>query len=148
METAMELAARTTEIPLLTIDQLDALRSASEGPGQVARSWMTLTRLVRDRLRSPGAGAWRHGTSRAYSDTLHFMSLSLESSGVLRIEFGICRARAQVMVGSLSARWDEIGLTGPYRISIRGREESLNTFCAVLAPYLALPPEVPAHRAR
>lgn len=147
METAMELAARA-EIPLLTIDQLDAIRVASEGPGQVARSWMTLTRLVRDRLRSPKAGAWRNGASRAYADGMHYMSLSLGGSGVLRIEFGVRRSSAEVVVGSLTARWDEIGLTGPYLISIRDRDENLNTFCAALEPYLELPPAVPMHTAR
>ncbi len=124
-------------IPLLTGDELDAIRAVADGPGRLARSWTLLTRLVRKRLAPEATPA---PIQRVYRDRTHFLGLQLGRDQALHIEFGPLRpSGAPVPVGRLSARWDGLGLTGPYRILLREREETINTFCAVLEPYLHLP---------
>lgn len=52
-------------------------------------------------------------------------------------------------LGRLDARWDEIGLTGPYRVVLREKVDTINTFVAVLEDYLGLPPaDAMPHKAR
>ena len=124
-------------IPLLTVEDLDTLGRTVNVPGRLVRSWSQLTRVVRERLH-PGRG----GTPRArtYRNSGHYLAFEVTTRGELAIEFGgMAHSGQRVALGRLDARWDELGLTGPYRIVLRDREHTLNTFCAVLERYLSLP---------
>ena len=137
---AKDMAQHTTDIPLLTHALLEGIRKDAAAPGQVARSWVTLTRVVRQRLLTERT-ARRNGALRSYRSATHYLSLELARDHCVVIEFGACRAGGRrSAIGRLDARWDEIGLTGPYRIVVRDRADTLTTFNAVLQDYLLLPP--------
>lgn len=126
-------------IPVLTEDQLDGIDREVNVPGRLVRSWSQLTRLVRGRLAParPGGDAAR---KRLYRNESHYLELSINAAGALAIEFGrLTLGDERLQLGRLGARWDELGLTGPYAVSLREREHTLNTFCAVLEHYLTLP---------
>ena len=128
-----------TIIPVLTQEDLQAIEATVEIPGQLAKSWMALTRLVRERL--PGLASGKAAAlDSLYRNETHYLALAIGSDGELKLDFGTLDANLrQFPVGRLSARWDELGVTGPYRVLVRDREYSLNVFCAVLERYLDLP---------
>ncbi|MCA0395063.1 MAG: hypothetical protein LCH70_13265 [Proteobacteria bacterium] len=129
-----------THITEPTASELSAIDRDANGPGRLARSWTQMTRLVRERLLDPAAPRQVRARARIYRDGHHFLGLAISAHGDLSIEFGaLDRAGQRVTTGRLHARWDALGLTGPYRIAVRGREHTLNTFCVVLERYLALP---------
>ncbi|MCR6664151.1 MAG: hypothetical protein NVV60_13625 [Luteimonas sp.] len=137
------------DIPLLTHELLDGFRKAAAAPGRVAWSWMTVTRLVQQRLRSAQRGRGLVGRSFHGSAT-HYLSVEMISGRGVAIEFGVRNSTGGVSaLGRLDARWDEIGLTGPYRVVLREKVDTINTFVAVLEDYLGLPPaDAMPHKAR
>lgn len=129
----------TSTIPTLTPEELERIGRAANTPGRLAKSWAQLTRLLRDRLQ-PGMSPKPRARRRLYRDQSHYLVFQSAASGELQIEFGrMGPSGEQVRIGCLKARWDELGLTGPYDITFRGREHTLNTFCVVLEHYLGLP---------
>lgn len=126
-----------TIIPILTTAELDGIHERANAPGRLAKSWTQLTRVVRERLHPGGGGTPR---ARTYRNTGHYLVFEVTARGELAIEFGgMAHSGQRVALGRLDARWDELGLTGPYRIVLRDREHTLNTFCVVLERYLPLP---------
>lgn len=128
-----------TIIPILTTAELNGIHEQANAPGRLAKSWTQLTRVVRERL-TPGSGGAPRGRTRTYRNTDHYLVFEVTARGGLSIEFGgMAHSGQRVVLGRLDARWDELGLTGPYRIVLRDREHTLNTFCVVLERYLPLP---------
>lgn len=126
-------------IPLLTAEDLDDIDRGANVPGRLAKSWALLTRLIRERL-ARATGGKSMVRERTYRDDAHYLAFAVDAYGNLAIEFGgLSRAGKRLMVGRLGAHWDELGLTGPYRVQLRGRTHTLNTFCVVLERYLHLP---------
>ncbi|MCW5580033.1 MAG: hypothetical protein KIS72_01640 [Luteimonas sp.] len=126
-----------TIIPILTTAELDGIHERANAPGRLAKSWIQLTRVVRERLAPGGAARAR---TRTFRNGGHYLVLEVTAGGALSIEFGgMAASGRRVVLGRLDARWDELGLTGPYRILVREREHTLNTFCVVLERYLSLP---------
>lgn len=126
-------------IPPLTAENLAGIERVAAGSGRLARSWAQMTQAVRDRL-SLGAGKRPRAQARLYANQTHYVVFDVASTAELAIEFGIFGMGGERQrLGRLQARWDELGLTGPYRIAIRGREHALGTFVAVLQHYLTLP---------
>lgn len=131
-------------IPLLTLEDLAALRERSEAPGQLARTWTALTREVA--LRLGNSRPWVRTRRRTYADERHYLHFEMDREGAVAIAFGsFKRDGGCIPVGQLAARWDAVGLTGPYRVLLRGRAYPLATFHAALEPYLSLP--AASHRA-
>ena len=129
-----------TTIPVLTEQELDNIGRVANAPGRLVKCWSQLTRVVRDRLMT--AHQIRRGAprSRVYRDANHYLELSVTPQGALLIEFGqFAHGDVRQRRGRLAARWDELGLTGPYDVTLRDSEHTLNTFCAVLEHYLTLP---------
>lgn len=129
----------TTPIPALTAEELAAIERAASGPGRLAKSWTQLTLLIRERL-GTGAAKKPRARLRQYGNGTSYAVFRLGAAADVAIEFGFINAQHERQrLGALQARWDELGLTGPYRIVIRGREHKLGTFGAVLEQYLTLP---------
>lgn len=129
----------THPIPPLTAEALEDIDRTANAPGRLGKSWAQLTRVAQERL---GAGTRKKpgARTRMYRDGEHYVVFGLAATKELVIEFGrVGPGNERQRLGRLQAHWDELGLTGPYRIAVRGREHSLNTFCVVLEPYLALP---------
>ena len=127
-------------IPLLTVEDLDTLGRTVNVPGRLVRSWSQLTRVVRERLMSDRQQRRGVPRSRLYRDESHYLVLTVAVTGTLEIAFGrLTQSDERLCLGRLVARWDELGLTGPYEIHLREREHTLNTVAAVLEHYLALP---------
>ncbi len=94
---------------------------------------------MRDRL-APGAGRKPRLRTRQYRDGANYVAFSLLSATEFVIELGRLNENSEPLrLGRLQAHWDELGVTGPYRITLRGREHALGTFVAVLEHYLTLP---------
>ena len=132
-----------TIIPVLTRDGLGEIRRVADGPGQHAKAWTAVTRLVRERL-GQGSSSARADLGRECrrGSRGHYLRLSMDAAHELEIAFGmISAAGQQIMIATLNARWGTMGLMGPYRILIRDTPESLATFYGALGPYLTLPPE-------
>ena len=126
-------------IRLLTADELADIERVANGSGRLAKAWAQLTQVVRERL---GHGVLKksRARTRVYGDGDNYVFFRLGRDTELTIEFGFVGAdREQQRLGHLRAHWDELGLTGPYRVIIRGREHGLGTFAAVLERYLTLP---------
>ena len=139
LEATAMLECSASPIPLLTTEELEGISSAANGPGRLAKSWPQLTRIVRDRL-APGAGRKPRVRKRLYRDGANYVAFSLVSATDFVIELGRLNENSEPLrLGHLQAHWDELGVTGPYRITLRGREHTLGTFVAVLEHYLTLP---------
>ena len=124
---------------MLTVEELANIERIAGGPGRLAKGWAQLTRLVRDRL-ALGAKRKPRLVARQYGDGTHYAVFSLVSANEFAIELGRIDANLErSRIGRLQAHWDELGVTGPYRIALRGREHTLGTFVAVLEHYLTLP---------
>lgn len=85
---AKDMAHEMADIPLLTHELLDGFRKAAAAPGRVAWSWMTVTRLVQQRLRSAQRGRGLVGRSFHGSAT-HYLSVEMISGRGVAIEFGV-----------------------------------------------------------
>lgn len=129
-----------SKIIVLVKEDLEIIYARKISPGQLGRSMLKLSRLVNSRLiKDRGFFPQRqHGS--LFGDEANFLSFILSSDSQLAIEFGVrLRDGRRTTSGYLHARWDGIGVTGPYRIEIKGEERCIEDFCAVLELYLHLP---------
>lgn len=129
-----------SKIIVLVKEDLDIIYARESSPGQLGRSLLKLSRLVDSRLIKNLGFSPQRQLGRLFGDEANFLSFILSSDSRLAIEFGVrFRDGRRTSNGFLHARWDGIGVAGPYRIEIKGAERSVNDFCEVLELYLHLP---------